>query len=118
MELGQIEGQSPVENNTATATTNANTNAAPANATTGSGQIFIKTLTGETVTMDYRENLTISEIKTYIHSAQNIAVDQQRLIYQGKQLEDGKDNKQFTVSDYEIGANGTIHLVLRVKGGE
>lgn len=113
MELGQIEGQSPVENNTATATTNANTNAAPANATTGSGQIFIKTLTGESVAMDYRENLTISEIKTYIHSAQNIAVDQQRLIYQGKQLEDGH-----TVADYEIGANGTIHLVLRVKGGE
>jgi large subunit ribosomal protein L40e len=111
MELGQIEGQTPEQTTTATATSTAT--AAPVDASVGSGQIFIKTLTGESISMDYRANLTISEIKNYIHSAQNITPDQQRLIYQGKQLEDGH-----TVADYEISANGTIHLVLRVKGGD
>ena len=88
------------------------TPAATGGATTGSGQIYVKSLQGNTISIDFRDNLTVSEIKNHIHSELQIPVDQQRLIYQGKQLEDGQ-----TLADYGIGVNSTIHVVLRVKGG-
>ena len=78
-----------------------------------SGQVFIKTLTGQSIAIDYRSDLTIEEVKETINSRDGIPVNQQRLIYQGKQL----DNDQ-TLSDYNIQENSTIHLVLQVKGGE
>lgn len=77
-----------------------------------SGQIFVKTLTGDTLPIDFRSNLQISELKTIISSERQIPVDQQRLIFQGKQLEDGN-----TLGDYNIQPDNTLHLVLRVKGG-
>lgn len=77
-----------------------------------SGQIFIKTLQGESLPIDYDGALTIGELKNTIHSERQIPVDQQRLIFQGKQLEDAN-----TLADYNIEPNSNIHLVLRVKGG-
>lgn len=77
-----------------------------------SGQVLIKTLSGDVVPIDYVPDLTISQIKNVIHSNQRVPTDQQRLIYQGKQLEDAN-----TLDDYGIVAGNTIHLVLRVKGG-
>jgi Ubiquitin family len=77
-----------------------------------SGQVFVKTLTGDTLAVDYRADLTIAELKNTIHSERQIPVDQQRLIFQGKQLEDAQ-----TLSDYNIAPQNTLHLVLRVKGG-
>lgn len=77
------------------------------------GQIFVKSLSGETICIDYRPELTISELKNTIQSQLQIPVDQQRLIHQGKQLEDTN-----TLTDYNIAPNSTVHLVLRVKGGD
>ena len=96
----------------ATTTENITTENAPVAAATPSGQILVKTLTGEAIPIDYNPNTTIAQIKEHISSHQQVPIDQQRLIYQGKQLEDGN-----TISDYDIVPGNTIHLVLRVKGG-
>jgi ubiquitin len=82
----------------------------------GTKQILIKTLQGKTMTMDVSDSDTIQSVKNRIHEKEGIPVDQQRLVFNGKQLEDDK-----TVSDYNISADGnasTIHLVLRLKGGK
>lgn len=74
---------------------------------------FVKTLTGETMTIAYNKDYNIGDLKNYIQTKKGIPVDQQRLIFQGKQLDDVN-----TIGDYNIVANSNIHLVLRVKGGE
>lgn len=76
------------------------------------GQFFVKTLTGKNIICSLNPDMKIADVKAEIEKLEHIPVSQQRLIYQGKQLEDDQ-----TLASYNICNNATLHLVLRLRGG-
>jgi ubiquitin C len=78
----------------------------------GGMQVQVKTLTGKTIAIDVEPDESIESLKAKIQEKEGIAVDQQRILFGGKQLDSLK-----SLSDYDIDDDSTLHLVLRLRGG-
>ena len=81
--------------------------------TDGTGfQVFIKTLTGKTLTVVVKKTDTVENLKKKIYEHEDIPIHRQRIVFASKQLEDAR-----TIADYDITKNATLHLMLRLFGG-
>ncbi|KAI6211511.1 60S ribosomal protein L18a [Aphelenchoides besseyi] len=75
-------------------------------------QIFVKTLTGKTITLDVEATETIENVKAKIQKKEGIPPEQQSLIFEGQPLENGRN-----LSQYNVQAKTTLHLLQRLRGG-
>ncbi|XP_030646898.1 polyubiquitin-like [Chanos chanos] len=75
-------------------------------------QVFLRNEKGQTHTYDISPGETVSRFKQKVYNKERVPVDQQRLVYGGRQLEDERK-----LEDYHIGAGCTIDMTLRLRGG-
>ena len=88
------------------------TSAPTASTVTGSFQIFVRTLTCKTIPLHVTSSSMVEDVKRLIQCREGIPTGQQRLLFAGSQLEDGR-----TLRDYKIKPKSTVSLVLRLRGG-
>jgi hypothetical protein len=74
--------------------------------------IFVKTIAGKTIQINIALTSTVAQLKAAIALKENVPVDQQRLLFAGKQMEDTA-----VLSDLGVEKDSTIHLVMRLRGG-
>lgn len=78
----------------------------------GRKQLFVKTLTGSTITLPFDEKFLVEDVKKMIEDYEGVPAEEQRIIFAGQQLENDR-----TLADYKMKQDSTIHLVLRMRGG-
>lgn len=76
-------------------------------------QIFVKNLNGKTTTIDVEPTATVLQLKGFIAEKEGISPADQRLIFEGKSLED-----QRRLDEHGVVEMSTVHLVLRLQGGD